>query len=190
MFLLNHPPHLISTWSSAFIPFCAYKTNLNFSKNPFKLPGITFPLCSSFLPTIFDGQLCYKLTVNDTSGQGKSNSLLLLLDYHKERSLQTLVQKEESSNWLMNYKKEFVKEEMESAKIHLNTLSGYTGFGEGLYHMTAVKRMKSKEDFLKMPFKDRNCNIELYEDCWTRSLLEECNCVPWDVPGFQVRTCL
>ena len=55
---------------------------------------------------------------------------------------------------LMNYKKEFEKEEMESAKIHLNTLSGYTGFGEGLYHMTAVKRMKSKEDFLKMPLKE------------------------------------
>ena len=91
---------------------------------------------------------------------------------------------------LMNYRKEFEKEEMESAKIHLNTLSGYTGFGEGLYHMTAVKRMKSKEDFLKMPLKERLCKIELYEDCWTRNLLEECNCVPWDVPGFQVRTCL
>ena len=51
-----------------------------------------------------------------------------------------------------------------------------------------VKRIKSKEDFLMMPFKERNCNKELYEDCWTRSLLEECKCVPWDVPGFQVKT--
>ena len=35
--------------------------------------------------------------------------------------------------------------------------------------------------------KDRKCNIELYEDCRTRKLLKECNCVIWDLPGFQVK---
>ena len=159
-------------------------------KNSFELPGINFPLCSAFLPTIHEGELCYKLNVNDTSGEGKKNSLLLLFDYSKERSLHTLDQKDDSSKVLLNYDREFEREEIESAKIHLNTLSGYTGFGEGVYQIKGVKRMKSKEDFLKMPLKERNCNNELYEDCWTRSLLEECNCVPWDVPGFQVRTCL
>ena len=34
----------------------------------------------------------------------------------------------------------------------------------------------------------RNCEVELYEDCRTRKLLEECKCVPWDVPGFEVGT--
>ena len=139
---------------------------------------------------MFDGQLCYKLTVNDTSGQGQKNALLLLLDYNTERSPQPLVKKEDSSNVLLNYNKEFERQEIESAKVHLSTLSGYTGFGEGLYPMTVVKRIKSKEDFLKMPLKVRNCNIELYEDCWTRNLLEECKCVPWKVTGFQVRTYL
>ena len=52
--------------------------------------------------------------------------------------------------------------------------------------MSDVKRMKAKEDFLKMPLKDRNCEVELYEDCRTKKLLEKCNCVPWEVPGFQV----
>ena len=52
--------------------------------------------------------------------------------------------------------------------------------------MTDVKRMTAKKDFLKMPLKDRNCEVELYEDCRTRKLLEECNCVPWEVHGFQV----
>ena len=188
MFLLQHPHHLLSSWSSALNPFCAYKTNFNFSKNSFELPGINFPLCSAFLPTIHEGELCFKLNVNDTSGQGKKNSLLLLLDYSKERSLHTLDQSEYSSKVLLNYDREFEREEIEYAKIHLNTLSGYTGFGEGVYQMTAVKRMKSKEDFLKMTSKERKCGIELFQDCWTRSLLEECNCVPWDVPGFQVRT--
>ena len=54
--------------------------------------------------------------------------------------------------------------------------------------MTVVKRMTAKKDFLKMPLKERKCKVELYEDCRTRKLLEECNCVPWEVPGYQVRT--
>ena len=49
--------------------------------------------------------------------------------------------------------------------------------------MTDVKRMTAKEDFLKMPLKDRNCEVEFYEDCRTRKLLKECNCFPWEVPG-------
>ena len=53
--------------------------------------------------------------------------------------------------------------------------------------MTVVKRMTAKKDFLKMSLKDRNCEVELYEDCRTRKLLKECNCVPWEVPGFKVR---
>ena len=53
--------------------------------------------------------------------------------------------------------------------------------------MTDVKRMTTKKDFLKMSLKDRNCEVELYEDCRTRKLLEECNCVPWEVPDVQVQ---
>ena len=52
--------------------------------------------------------------------------------------------------------------------------------------MTAVKRMTATEDFLKMSLKDRNCKLELYEDCRTRKLMEECSCVLWELPGFQV----
>ena len=54
--------------------------------------------------------------------------------------------------------------------------------------MSVVKRMTATDDFLNMPLKERNCEVELYEDCRTRKLVEECDCVPWEVPGFQVRT--
>ena len=53
--------------------------------------------------------------------------------------------------------------------------------------MTDVKRMTAKKDFLKMPLKDRNCEVELYTDCRTRKLHKECKCIPWEVPGFQVQ---
>ena len=53
--------------------------------------------------------------------------------------------------------------------------------------MTDVKRMTAKQDFLEMPLKDRNCEVEMYDDCRTRKLFEECNCVPFEVAGFQVQ---
>ena len=191
MFLVNHPPHLMSTWSSAFIPFCAYKTDLNFSKTTLELPSITFPLCSSFLPTILEGQLCYKITLNERSGKGRRNSLMLLLDYNEQRSLPMLTEKvgEEHmpSRTLINVDNVIEGKQGVSAKVHIHSLESFVGFGKGLFSMTDVKRMTSKEDFLKMPLKDRKCNIESYEDCRTSKLLEECNCSPWEVPGFQVR---
>lgn len=168
---MSHPPHLTSSWSSTFIPFCAYKKNFNFSEKSPALGGTDFPLCSSFLPTILGGQLCYKLTLNDTSNQGKKNKLVLLLDYNEERSLQA------SSVGSI---------QSPSAKVYIDTLSPYINFGGGIFAMSVVKRMTAKDGFLKMSLKDRNCEVELYEDCRTKKLLEKCNCVPWEVSKFEV----
>ena len=187
----SHPPHLTTAWSSAFIPFCAYKTNLNFSRNKHGLPGITFPLCSAFHPTILEGQLCYSTTLNTTSGQGKRNELMFLLDYNEDRSLQTPIQTDDgkvSSNEVMNFDNAVESIQSVSAKIHINTLSPYIGYGGGLYTMTVVKRMRATEDFIKMSLKDRNCEVEEYESCRTRKLVEKCNCIPGEVPGYQVQS--
>ena len=187
---VSHPPHLNKDdWNSALIPVCAFKTDLNISRNPLALPGITFPLCSSFLPTILEGQLCYKLRLNKTSGQGKRNELLLLLDYNEDRSLQTSSRKDDISNsskHSLNFDTAVDSIQGVSSKIHINTLSPYIGFGGGTYKMTVVKKVTAKEDFLKMPLAARKCDVELYEDCRTRKLLEECNCVPWELPSYQV----
>ena len=188
-----HPPHLTSSWSSSLIPFCAFKADLNISKNPLDLPGLTFPLCSDFLPTILEGQLCYKLTLNQTSDQGKENQLMLILDYNEDRSLQTSSNTDdlpdsESSRGTMNFGTAVRGLQGASAKVQINTLSPNIGFGGGIYGITDVKRMTAEYDFIQMPFKDRNCEVELYEDCRTRMLLKECNCVPWEAPGFKVRS--
>ena len=188
---MSHPPHLTSGWSSAFIPFCAYKTNLNFSGSSTALDNTTFPLCSSFLPTILEGQLCYKLTLNDTSGKGKKNELMILLDYNEDRSVQVLSNLSKaatSSNQMIDFDTAVGSIQGAQAKVHINTLSPYTGFGGGIYKMSVVKRMTAKEDFLKMELKDRKCKVELHEDCRTRKLFEVCNCVPWELQdqGFQV----
>ena len=181
---MSHPAHLTSSWSSSLIPFCAYKADLNFSDNSFALDGMTFPLCSSFLPTTLEGQLCYKLTLNGTSGKGKKYELMILLDYNEDRSVQLQQRLQslgqafsnifiKSSNRILDFDTAVGSLQGSSAKIQINTLSPYVGFGGGSYMMTDVKRMTAKEDFFVMPLKDRNCKKELYEDCRTRKLLEK-----------------
>ena len=184
-----HPPHLTLGWSSAFIPFCAYKTDLNFSGRSPTLDGTTFPVCTSFLPTILEGQLCYKLSLNKTSGQGKGNELMILLDYNDDRSIQALSnlnKNAKSPNRTLDFGTAIGSIQGSSAKIQINTLSPYVGFGGGSYKLTDVKRMTAKKDFMKMELKERKCYRELYEDCRTKRLQEECNCVPWELSRFQV----
>ena len=181
---IKHPVHLNSTLSSAFIPFCAYQTNLNFSETKLTLQGLTFPICSSFTPTALEGQLCYKVTVNDSSGQGKSNALTLLLDYNNDLSLSTVSVKDGTKNpskGILNLGTAVESIQAESAKIQINTISPYVGFGGGLYKMTDVKRMTAKEGFLNMPMKNRQCKVDSYEDCRTKMLLEKCQCINWEL---------
>ena len=113
---------------------------------------------------------------------------MFVLDYNKERSLQISSEEEKVDDL------HFTKETMDfdgavqslQAKVHVETLSPYIHFGGGVFTMTAVKRMRSTDAFLEMP--QRNCELESYEDCRTRKLMGECNCVLWELPGYQVST--
>ena len=116
---------------------------------------------------------------------------MLLLDYNEDRSLQKSSSKdkfEESSGSTLNFDTAVESIQGLHAKVHIGTLSPYVGFGGGIYKMSVVKRMTAKEDFLKMPLVDRQCEVDLYESRRTRKLLGECKCVPWELPDYQVRS--
>ena len=115
---------------------------------------------------------------------------MLLLDYNDDLSLRTSPKGDQGADVAkenINFDTDVESLQRVSAKIHINTLSPYTGFGGGIYSMTGVKRMTASLDFLRMPWKDRNCEVESYDDCRTRKLLEQCNCVPWLVQGWKVK---
>ena len=76
--------------------------------------------------------------------------------------------------------------QMKEARIQIDTLSSDKDFGEGTYKMSDVKKMTAKSDFFEMPMKDKRCQVEHFEECRTRALLEECNCVPLEFRGIQV----
>ena len=71
---------------------------------------------------------------------------------------------EKFSKEKLNFDRAIESIQGKSAKIQINTLSPYIGFGGGTYTMTVVKRMTAKDDFLNMSLKDRNCEVELYEE--------------------------
>ena len=115
--------------------------------------------------------------------------MMLLLDYNNDLSLHVALNEENGGRLTkekLNFDRAVGSVQKENAKIQINTLSPYIGFGGGSYQMTDVKRMTAKEDFLKMQSMDRKCEVELYEDCRTRRLLEDCNCVPWELSRSQV----
>ena len=156
------------------------------------VPNISFPICTAFKPTILEGQLCYKIQVNASSGQGMKNGLSLLLDYQDELSLQAFPHPKEEKSKKVIENLNFDTDRnihREVAKVHINTLSSFIGFGGGSYQMTAVKRMTATDDFIRMPLKERNCEVELYENCRARKLLEECNCIPLEMQWEKVSLC-
>ena len=102
---------------------------------------------------------------------------MLLLDYNEDLSLHEIPNEEQSGTFLkgeLNFDRAIESVQTKNAKIQINTLSPYVGFGGGSYQMSVVKRITAKEDFLKMPLKDKNCEVELYEDYRTRKLIKEC----------------
>ena len=157
------------------IPFCAYKSDLTIVDPVKKIQGISYPVCSSFHQTLLEGQLCFDLKLNRTSGQGKYNELMLILDYNEDRSIQPKHQTEEYSINSTKVHLDTLKSlEDSEAKVQINTLSTFTGFGGGSYKMTDVKKMTTTSDFLRMPMEKRHCNVEEYEHCKTRNLLKKC----------------
>ena len=188
---MSHPPHLDKNSLSigAFIPFCAFMTSMVISEPPTWIQNISYPLCSSFTPTILEGQLCYKLQMKTTSGEGKSNQLTMLLDYNEDRS--TYASSDQKINVDSNKIKTLNMVDTDSlqtkeAKIHIDTMSSFKGFGGGIYKITVVKKMAVTDDFLKMPLENRKCDIKPFEECRKRRLLKQCNCVPFQALGVQV----
>ena len=187
---MSNPPHFVEgSTASAFIPFCAFEGQLKIIEPLMRLPNLTYPICKSFTPTFLDGQLCYKLKMNRTTkGSENREGLLLILDLNEDLTVKVDSPKnttsqnnsiELSSNLMTSTNKN-------SGKIHINTLSSFKAFGSGSYRMTSVKKLKGTSDFFSMPYGDRKCNLEDYEECRRRSLFGKCQCVPWELGYIQV----
>ena len=116
---------------------------------------------------------------------------MLLIDYNEDRFLQKSSAEDEIGEFsrsTLNFDTAVESIQGLDAKVQIGTLSPHIGFDGGIYKMSVVKRMTAKDDFLSMPLEERQREVELYEDCRTRKLFEECKCVPWELQSHQVNT--
>ena len=152
---------------SALVPFCFYQEDHN-------RPGPT-KFCDKFEPTILEGQLCYSLNVTKferkATKTGKKNGLFLLLDPNPYPV--------KSSNGRVKN----AKNDQESFKVYIHTLTQHSLFGPGVYSMHILKKMTGTESFRQLQDNKKNCQVHSRELCQTIKFLERvkenCNCVPW-----------
>ena len=164
---------------------------VNDPNSPFNL---TFPVCNSFKPTIFDGELCYSIDVSDSIMSDDSN-----VGFLKEKKLLLAIDPESSlvDSETPNFSVSTAKSKLnlaniipqrdiipsKSVSIHLNNLVRYTDARPGVYKLSQLKKMSGSDGFLGLPKETRQCQIEEQEKCKTRSfvdaLQERCSCVPW-----------
>ena len=139
--------------------------------------------------------------MNSTSADGKKNQLMLLLDYNEDRSI--FAPKADGMHYMrgriaknINHKIHTlnmdgaVDIQRKEAKVHIDTLSSFRGFGSGTYKISDVKKMTTTDDFLNMPIEDRKCEVMPNEECQNQKLQEECNYDLWavihDQVGYQI----
>ena len=193
--LSSHPVHLKSmngtVLHSAFIPFCAYKTDLLLLGE--HIDGLDYPVCNKFTPTVLDGQLCYTLDISSAlpdveSLDGKEGELTLLLDYNKERSVKPskLEKAEKGSSKRILTIEEAETDIEQEARIFIHTLKPFSGHGAGSYKMSSLKRIYATEDFLNLPPSERGCTNTDKQRCLTETYLQQkrrnCSCIPWEFP--------
>ena len=172
---------------SAFIPFCSFGAKM---MGP-EVPNMTFPICDIFEPTVYEGNLCYKVDIKKHPGQtvfqGKESGLMLLIDVNSERSFDIATEDQHKGNdksvrdvYLGQARTK--NKNLNLAIIHIGTLAQYTGQAPGDFALTAIKEMTGSENFLAWPEDKRKCAVEKYEKCQMKGFLEEsmkCGCSPF-----------
>ena len=189
--LSSHPVHLTSRGAlSAFIPFCAYNTDLlAFGQY---IDGLQFPVCNKFAPTVHRGQLCYTIDVNSELPnskieKGKIDGLTLVLDYNEERSVSPIEQRQKNKTDKRYLQLKTIPDGGDNeAKIVIHTLNTYENYGGGIYSMNALKQISPTENFLKLPKDVTGCKNHDELLCKMTEYLKQkrqsCNCVPWEFP--------
>ena len=147
---------------SAFIPFCFFGNKILGKR----IDNFSLPVCTAFEPVVFDGDLCYQITLNLTvendleNGIGNMKGLMFELDYNLERGLgaKTTTDSEEPTvNVEWNSLTRYSKGIKNNAKIHISTLESYTSYGPGSYALTSVKMMTGSRNFLALPEEKKGC---------------------------------
>ena len=151
-------------------------------------PALNSVLCSSFQPTVLEGQLCYALNFSsirtEKARAGLRFGLMMVIDQEiahvgQQKSGSSL----DGKQGIKNLDLELPEDDGNSARIYLNTLSSFTDTRSGSYAMSSLKKMTGTDSFLEQTEEQKKCRIQSQEECQARHYIEnvqrECGCVPW-----------
>ena len=145
--------------------------------------SLSFPVCNSFKPTIFDGQLCYSIEMENNNHDEKK--LLLAIDPESSLIEEKTTKLGKADEKPIGMIMEREKIPSNSISIHLNNLVRYSDARPGIYKLSQLKKMSGSNGFLGLPDNARQCQIEQQEKCKRRSFIKECKnrCgrIPWSL---------
>ena len=158
-----------------------------------KIENLSFPVCTNFVPTLNNGQVCYGLNLSSLqtlkTRSGPDTGLFLILDPSS-----SLIQEE---NEFDQAKKAFTirlspkSSSTNSVRFYLNTLSRFMDYRDGSYTLSVLKKMAGTTHFLSLSEMDKKCQVETFEACQTERYIKEvqkrCGCLPWRF-GFSDQT--
>ena len=155
-------------------------------------PHFSFPYCTSFIPTLSNGRVCYKLNLDPKlqSKEGIEGGLTLMIDNNWERSVAShgfTGLRRDSSH--MSFKKLACSN---SAEVYIPTMAPFTGFHPGSYILKSLKKMSGTDNFLSLPDTKKKCHVHIRESCEMHHLVTnsegKCHCLPWALQGqFQIK---
>ena len=196
----QQPVHLKSsegTLPSAFIPVCAYQTQMGSLGE--EIPEVEFFVCNNFKPTVLNGQICYSsdLKKSKKSKAGKKHSFLFILDKGRccrdDANINTILRsKAKHKIQTLDLEKSSEQQTATSARIYIHTLGRFSDFKPGSFAITALKKMTTTKSFMNFPETVRKCQVETYEECQTRNFLDsvvkQCGCLPWTLSTVEARS--
>ena len=190
-----HPPHLLDSRGqptpAAFIPFCAYQTKMTLLG---QRDG-DLPICTHFQPTQMRGQLCYSINSTSLAGlqsqTGVDKGLVFFLDLSGmggKRFMKTKYNPEDKHK-IQNLVLGDTKTNQRAPRIHIETMTRFKDYNAGVFKMSSLKSTSGSERFLALPHNIRECDLEPYEDCYNRGVMEDvlkqCGCIPWFISPVQ-----
>ena len=138
---------------------------------------------------MLEGQVCYELNISqhntNKTRPGLDYELLVIIDTGKDNDCINGKPEILNINKHMTFSLNPIIHDDTSARIYLNTLSGFTAYRAGRFAMSAIKQMTGTDSFLQQTDDNKGCQIEAFEDCqkkrYMARLQQLCGCVPWAI---------
>ena len=147
------------------------------------------PICTHFQPTQMRGQLCYSINSTSLAGlqsqTGVDNSLVFFLDLSGMGGRRPTKKKynPEDKHTIEKLVLGDTKTKQREPTIHIGTMTRFKDYNTGVFKMSALKTISGSESFKALPQNMRECDLELFEDCYNRGVMEDvqkqCGCIPW-----------